>query len=73
MDFGVQCIGIAPGFNGPLLVTADISRTLQIEQALTALQDAFQGVPRITAVSQAFPNEALDMAVVTITPDSSPS
>lgn len=65
--------GFGPGFNGPLLVTADISRTLQIEQALTALQDAFQGVPGITAVSQAFPNEALDMAVVTITPDSSPS
>lgn len=65
--------GFGPGFNGPLLVTADISRTLQVEQALDALQDAFQGVPGITAVSQAFPNEALDMAVVTITPDSSPS
>lgn len=65
--------GFGPGFNGPLLVTADISRTLQIEQALDALQDAFSGVPGITAVSQAFPNEALDMAVVTITPDSSPS
>ncbi|WP_434971004.1 MMPL family transporter [Microbacterium sp. bgisy207] len=65
--------GFGPGFNGPLLVTADISRTLQIEQALDALDDAFQNVPGVAAVSQAFPNEALDMAVVTITPDSSPS
>lgn len=65
--------GFGPGFNGPLLVTADISRTLQIEDALDALGGAFQGVPGIAAVSQAFPNEALDMAVVTITPDSSPS
>ncbi len=65
--------GFGPGFNGPLLITADISRTLEVTQALDALDGAFAGFPGIAAVSQAFPNEALDMAVVTITPDSSPS
>lgn len=65
--------GFGPGFNGPLLITADISRTLDISQALSALGGAFSNVPGVAAVSQAFPNEALDMAVVTVTPDSAPS
>lgn len=65
--------GFGPGFNGPLLITADISRTLDVPQALDALDGAFSGVPGVAAVSQAFPNEALDMAVVTLTPDSAPS
>ncbi len=37
--------GFGPGFNGPLLVTADISRTLDVQGALTALDGAFTGVP----------------------------
>lgn len=65
--------GFGPGFNGPLLITADISETLDIPGALDALGGAFSDVPGVAAVSQAFPNEALDMAVVTVTPDSAPS
>ncbi|MEV7693976.1 MMPL family transporter [Microbacterium sp. NPDC089189] len=65
--------GFGPGFNGPLLVTADISGTLDIEGSLSALNDAFSGIPDVVAVSQAFPNAALDLAVLTITPASSPS
>ncbi|MDX2375702.1 MMPL family transporter [Microbacterium sp. LRZ72] len=65
--------GFGPGFNGPLLVTADISRTLDIETALDALDDAFTDVSGVASVSQAFPNEALDLAVLTITPTSAPA
>jgi putative drug exporter of the RND superfamily len=65
--------GFGPGFNGPLLVTADISGTLDVQGALTALDGAFTGVPGVAAVSQAFPNEALDLAVITVTPTTSPS
>lgn len=65
--------GFGPGFNGPLLITADISRTLDIEQALDALDGEFGSVEGVAATSQAFPNEALDLAVLTITPTSAPS
>lgn len=65
--------GFGPGINGPLLVTADISGTLQVEQALDAFEDGFAGVPGIAAVSAAYPNQGLDLAVLTITPDSAPS
>lgn len=65
--------GFGPGFNGPLLITADISRTLDIEQALDALDDEFGSVEGVATTSQALPNEALDLAVLTITPTSAPS
>lgn len=65
--------GFGPGINGPLLVIADISGTLEVEQALTALENGFVGIPGIAAVSAAYPNQGLDLAVLTITPDSAPS
>ncbi|MEN2737845.1 MMPL family transporter [Microbacterium sp. X-17] len=65
--------GFGPGFNGPLLITADISGTLDIQNALNALDGAFGSVPGVAAVSQAFPNQALDLAVITVTPTTSPS
>ncbi|MBB2976093.1 RND superfamily putative drug exporter [Microbacterium endophyticum] len=65
--------GFGPGFNGPLVVTADISHTLDIEKALDALDAEFAGVANVAAVSQATPNEAFDFAVLSVTPKSSPS
>ncbi len=64
--------GFGPGFNGPLLVTADISNTLKIDDALTALQNQFTGLADIESVSKAIPNETADMAIVSIIPESSP-
>ncbi|AXH34501.1 MMPL family transporter [Humibacter sp. BT305] len=64
--------GFGPGFNGPLLVTADISKTLDISKVLTALHDEFAGLPDVASVSQAIPNATADMAIVSIIPDSSP-
>jgi putative drug exporter of the RND superfamily len=64
--------GFGPGFNGPLLVTADISKTVDIEGALTALEKQFAHVDDVAAVSQAVPNESLDMAIISLTPSSSP-
>src|SRR3546814_3845766 len=44
--------GFGPGFNGPLLVTADISGTMDISGALDALDDAFTGVDDVASVSE---------------------
>jgi len=65
--------GFGPGTNGPLVIAADIAGTLDIEGAMQALDGAFEGVPDIASVSQALPNQAVDMLVVVVTPDSSPS
>jgi RND superfamily putative drug exporter len=65
--------GFGPGFNGPLLITADISGTLEVQDALDALDDAFSNIPDVAVVSKAFTNEAVDLAVLSITPASSPS
>lgn len=64
--------GFGPGFNGPLLVAADISSTLKIQEALSALESEFVGVEGVADVSKAAPNQALDMAIISITPSSSP-
>lgn len=65
--------GFGPGFNGPLLITADISGTLEVQDALAALDGAFSNIPDVAVVSKAFTNEAVDLAVLSITPSSSPS
>ncbi|WP_308467020.1 MMPL family transporter [Rathayibacter soli] len=64
--------GFGPGFNGPLLVTADISKTMDIPGALNALEKQFANVDDVAAVSQAVPNQGLDMAIISLTPASSP-
>jgi RND superfamily putative drug exporter len=64
--------GFGPGFNGPLLVTADISKTTDIQGALDALEKQFTGVDDVAAVSKAVPNEGLDMAIISLTPASAP-
>jgi len=64
--------GFGPGFNGPLLVTADISTITDLTPALTALHDQFSGLDDVSSVSTAIPNPTLDMAIVSIIPSSAP-
>ncbi|WP_022884674.1 MMPL family transporter [Glaciibacter superstes] len=66
--------GFGPGFNGPLLVAADISHTdvTVLEANLNALHDAFADEVGVASVSPAIPNETLDMAIVQVTPDTAP-
>ncbi|WP_368497937.1 MMPL family transporter [Herbiconiux sp. A18JL235] len=64
--------GFGPGFNGPLLITADIAAVTDLDSARTALHDQFTGLPDVASVSQALPNATLDMLIVSIIPDSSP-
>ncbi|MDO9398029.1 MAG: MMPL family transporter, partial [Herbiconiux sp.] len=64
--------GFGEGFNGPLLITADISKTLQLGDAITALQNQFAGLDDVESVSQAIPNLTADMLIVSIIPDSAP-
>ncbi|RFA11276.1 hypothetical protein B7R54_13485 [Subtercola boreus] len=66
--------GYGPGFNGPLLVTADIGsvEAQNLQGALDALGKQFTGIPDVDTVSPVIPNSALDMAIVSLTPSSAP-
>jgi RND superfamily putative drug exporter len=64
--------GFGPGFNGPLLVTADIAQTVDIQGARTALQDRFTGLDDVVSVSPSIPNPTFDMLIVSIVPASAP-
>lgn len=66
--------GWGPGANGPLVAIADISHTdvTKIADTLTNFSDAFKGVKGVASVSAAYPNPALDAAIVSIIPTTSP-
>jgi RND superfamily putative drug exporter len=67
--------GWGAGTNGPLLIVADISKTnvADITTVLDELGGYFTGIKDIKSVSAAYPNPTLDLAIVSITPDSGPS
>ncbi|GLK16301.1 MMPL family transporter [Herbiconiux flava] len=66
--------GFGPGFNGPLLVTADVSTVAATDlgDAITSFGDRFGGLDDVQSVSQVVPNATADMLIVSITPDSAP-
>ncbi|RFA07723.1 hypothetical protein B7R21_14210 [Subtercola boreus] len=66
--------GYGPGFNGPLLITADIGsvEAQNLQAALDALGKQFTGIADVDSVSPVIPNSALDMAIVSLTPSSGP-
>lgn len=72
--YDAMAAGWGPGSNGPLIAIADISHTdvTKLEDNLNALSDSFKSVKGVASVSQAIPNEALDAALVSITPTTAP-
>lgn len=67
--------GWGAGTNGPLLIVADISHTdvTKLDTVLSDLDGYFTGIKDVQAVSAAYPNPTLDLAIVSITPKSGPS
>ncbi|MEA2487305.1 MAG: putative drug exporter of the superfamily, partial [Actinomycetota bacterium] len=63
--------GFGPGFNGPLLLAADVSNP-QAMDTLTTLSDRLGQVPGVAAVTPPFPNDAGDAAIITVFPTTSP-
>jgi RND superfamily putative drug exporter len=63
--------GFGPGFNGPLLLTAEIDDSQDID-ALNSLRQSLGATPGIAGVSPPFVNDAGDAAVMTAFPTTSP-
>jgi RND superfamily putative drug exporter len=63
--------GFGAGFNGPVLITAELRDPADIKQ-VNALGDTLRGVPGVANVSPAVPNQSGDTAIVQVFPTTSP-
>ena len=63
--------GFGPGFNGPLLLAADL-RGPQDLASLQRLDTRLQSTPGIVAVSPVIPNPKGDAAIITVYPSTAP-
>jgi len=64
--------GFGPGYNGPLVVAIDITQTTDILDDLDAIGDQLRGLDDVAYVSQGFPDDGLDTAIIQVTPESAP-
>jgi RND superfamily putative drug exporter len=62
-----------PGYNGPLLVTADIINTDDPLDTVDSLEDDIKGLDHVKEVQIATPNRGADLAVVSVIPDGGPT
>ena len=64
--------GFGPGYNGPLLIAVDITRSDEILDDLEDIEAQFVTVSGVDYVSQGFPSPGLDTAIFQIIPDFAP-
>jgi RND superfamily putative drug exporter len=64
--------GFGPGYNGPLIVAVDITQTVTILEDLDSIGSQLRALDNVAYVSQGFPDEGLDTAIIQVTPASAP-
>jgi RND superfamily putative drug exporter len=64
--------GFGAGFNSALVVEVDITQTVDIVDDLAAIGDRISALDDVAFVSQGFPDEGLDTAIIQVTPESAP-
>ncbi|MFD3926864.1 MMPL family transporter [Streptomyces sp. NPDC058614] len=65
--------GFGPGFNGPLMIVADVKSSDDPDAAVTTVTDRIKGLDDVVSVTPSPLNEAGDTATITVIPDSKPS
>ncbi|GAA1818087.1 MMPL family transporter [Agromyces neolithicus] len=65
--------GFGPGYNGPLIVTVDITQTLDIFDDLDAIGARLAEVDGVVYVGDGLPNETVDTAIIQVIPESAPN
>jgi RND superfamily putative drug exporter len=70
--YDILAKGFGPGYNGPLIVVADITQSTDIQGVLTKIQDELGTVKGVTYVSQGVPDATLDTAIFRVIPDAAP-
>jgi putative drug exporter of the RND superfamily len=61
-----------PGYNGPLLLTVDITSSNALLDNLAELRDDLQDVPGVDFVSDGFPSPTLDTVIYQVVPTTAP-
>ncbi|PWC03879.1 MMPL family transporter [Agromyces badenianii] len=64
--------GFGPGYNGPLIVTVDITQTTDIFDDLDAIGDRIGELDDVAFVGDGLPNETADTAIIQVIPESAP-
>lgn len=64
--------GFGPGYNGPLLVAVDLTRTNDILEVLEDLRGDLVEVEGVDYVSEGFPSPTLDTGIFQVIPTSAP-
>ena len=64
--------GFGPGYNGPLLIAVDITRSDDLLDDLEAMERDFATIPGVDYVSQGFPSPGLDTAIFQVIPQFAP-
>ncbi|RFA10569.1 hypothetical protein B7R54_16160 [Subtercola boreus] len=64
--------GFGPGFNGPLIVVADITQSTDIQGVLTKIGDELRTVPGVAVVGQGIPDPTVDTAIFQVIPTTAP-
>jgi len=64
--------GFGPGFNGPLLMVADLKASSDSAGTITRLTDAAKGTDGVAFVSPPVLNEAGDTAIINVFPENKP-
>lgn len=85
-DLGTEAVGspardtydlvaeeFGPGYNGPLLVTADIINTTDPLGVVDQLESDISSLDHVKQIQMATPNRGADMAVVVVIPDGGPT
>ena len=65
--------GFGPGYNGPLVVTVDITQTTDIFEDLDAIGARLAEVDGVVYVGDGLPNETVDTAIIQVIPESAPN
>lgn len=64
--------GFGPGFNGPLVVVADLQGATDADAALASISDAVAAADGVASVAAPAPNPAGDTAIITVFPTTKP-
>ncbi|GGR22860.1 MMPL family transporter [Agromyces mediolanus] len=64
--------GFGPGYNGPLIVTVDITQTTDIFDDLDAIGARIGALDDVAYVGDGMPNPTVDTAIIQVIPESAP-
>ena len=64
--------GFGPGYNGPLIVTVDITQTTEVLDDLDAIAAELRTIDGVDYVGKPIPNPTVDTAIIRVVPTTAP-